>query len=867
VSTPGEPVSLNEDGLQRQAATPPAQEENLLREAFRHAAVGMAVTDVKGQFLQVNPAYCTITGYSAEELLATDFVASTHPDDLAGNLHLHGQLLTGHISWYEVEKRYIKKDGAVVWALISVSAQRDAQGRATRLIALCQDVTKRKRAEEERDRLLVRERESRGEAEAAVRILEEARTALRASEEQYRSLADLIPGIVWTARQDGWIDYANHFWLRYTGRTMEQTQGSGWADMLHPDDAQRVLDHWTGAVRTGDLVDVEYRLKRADGVYRWFLSRGSALRDQQGRIVKWFGMLTEIEDQKQGVQALERQNALVRLLHRVAVAAYESATVEEAMQVAIDQVCTYTDWPIGHVYLVAEGSRELIPTTIWHLEHPEAYQSFVRVTEATRIAVGEGLPGRVLARNGPVWVMDVSKEEYFPRAKAVASIGAKGAFAFPVSMLNTVVAVLEFFTSEPREPDHLLLEAMVQVGIQLGQAFERKRAEGELHDAKQAAENANRAKSEFLSRMSHELRTPLNAILGFAQLLDMSGPTPRQRQHVEQILKGGRHLLGLINEVLDLARIEAGQVPLLQEPIRVRQLIADVLELIRPLAARRKIRLVPPDAGAPDVSVLADNQRLNQVLLNLVSNAVKYNHEKGIVTLTVEEVPEGRVRLQVCDTGPGLDQEQLERLFNPFERLGADATGVEGTGLGLVLSRRLTEAMGGTLNVASTLGEGSIFSVELAAVPRVVNDEWRMVDGQQQLDPPPTTHHPRRTVLSIEDNPDNLALIEGILTYRSHVRLLSAMQGRVGLDMARQHRPDLILLDVHLPDIPGDEVLRQIRADPRLHGTPVIVLSADATPHQIERLRAAGASEYLTKPIDVARFLALLDRFFAEGRG
>jgi PAS domain S-box-containing protein len=317
----------------------------------------------------------------------------------------------------------------------------------------------------------------------------QAEEALRASEEKYHSLADLIPGIVWSARADGWIDYANHFWFKFTGLTMEETQGSGWAVALHPEDLPRVSQLWGEALRTGEPIEVEYRVRRAaDGVYRWFLAQAKPMRDRDGRLVKWFGMLTEIEDQKQGEQALARQNALVRLLHQVTVAAYEAATVEEALQAGIDQVCQYTGWPVGHVYIVGRaGADVMTPTTIWHLDRPEEFESFVRVTEATPLAVGAGLPGRVLADKEPHWIMDVTRDDNFPRAKAAANLGVKGAFGFPVLTATGVAAVLEFFTSEPKEPDEVLLRAMAQIGLQLGQVFERKRAEAELQAARDAA--------------------------------------------------------------------------------------------------------------------------------------------------------------------------------------------------------------------------------------------------------------------------------------------------------------------------------------------------------------------------------------------
>jgi signal transduction histidine kinase len=566
-------------------------------------------------------------------------------------------------------------------------------------------------------------------------------------------------------------------------------------------------------------------------------------------VVKWFGLLTDIEDQKRSEQALQRQNALVRLLHEVTVAAYAAETVDEALRIGIDQVCAYTGWPVGHAYVVAGGgSQELVPTTIWHVDRPEDLETIAKMAPTVKLAE------RVLAEKQPIWIMDIGQ---------ASAAGMTRAFGFPVVTASGVMAVLEFFMRERWEPDLFLLEAVVQIGIQLGHVFERKRAESELQKAKEAAEAANRAKSEFLSRMSHELRTPLNAILGFAQLLEMGTSNPRQRQQAVQILKGGRHLLGMINEVLDLAHIEVGHVPLLPESIRLRHLFAEVLDLIRPLAERRGIRLTTA-SDELDLHVLADEKRLRQVLLNLVSNAVKYNRDQGDVTLSAVDLPPNRVRLLVSDTGPGIAPEMRERLFNPFDRLGAEATGVEGTGLGLVLSKRLTEAMGGTLRVASTVGQGTTFVVEFAAAPR---RKPRTAEWHNPVAAAPADDLRGLTLLYIEDNVDNLALLEQILAYRPRVRLLSAVQGRQGLDLARQHQPDVILLDVHLPDMPGEEVLRQIQADPQLRDLPVIALSADATPHQIERLRAAGVREYLTKPIDVGRFLALLDRFLEEGEG
>ena len=387
----------------------------------------------------------------------------------------------------------------------------------------------------------------------------------------------------------------------------------------------------------------------------------------------------------------------------------------------------------------------------------------------------------------------------------------------------------------------------------------RKRAEAELVLAKEAADAANQAKSLFLSRMSHELRTPLNAVLGFGQLLELDDLTPDQWENVGQIRKGGQHLLMLINEVLEIARVETGELRLSLEPVAVGRVAREALALIQPLADQAGVRLTrrPAPAGrdAADTVVLADPQRLKQILLNLLGNAVKYNKPGGAVEVGWGAGADGVVRLAVTDTGVGIAANLLPRLFTPFDRLGAEASGVEGSGLGLALSKRLAEAMTGTLGVTSVEGRGSTFWVDLPA-------------AAEEADAP-SGRHPRPaldagaaltgTVLYIEDNLANLRLVERILSRRPGVTLLTAMQGRVGWDLARQHRPDLILLDLHLPDMRGDEVLGLVRADPATAATPVAVLSADATPRQVERLLAAGADQYLTKPLDIAEFLRVVD--------
>jgi PAS domain S-box-containing protein len=394
----------------------------------------------------------------------------------------------------------------------------------------------------------------------------------------------------------------------------------------------------------------------------------------------------------------------------------------------------------------------------------------------------------------------------------------------------------------------------ITANVEVAQALRRTKEEADL--AREEAERANQAKSEFLSRMSHELRTPLNAVLGFAQLLEMDPLTPTQHGNVKRILKGGRHLLDLINEVLDIARIETGRLQLSPEPVRIVDVLREAIDLVRPQADERDVRLKTTDTGPCDRYVMADRQRLKQVLLNLLANAVKYNRPDGSVNLACHVLDARTVRIDVEDTGVGIPADKLDRLFSPFERLGAETGEVEGTGLGLALSKGLVEAMGGSITVA-TSREGSVFSVELALAESPFDRIDRLSAGVEDA-APASTAGTTRTVLYIEDNLPNLELIEQILGRHATVRLLSAMQGRLGLELATQHQPDLILLDLHLADMFGGEVLRQLQEGPRTRDIPVVVISADATTGQIERLLAAGARAYITKPLDVPKFLRLV---------
>ncbi|MGI8549450.1 MAG: ATP-binding protein [Dehalococcoidia bacterium] len=525
-----------------------------------------------------------------------------------------------------------------------------------------------------------------------------------------------------------------------------------------------------------------------------------------------------------------------------------------------------------------------------YLSHPPPGLVLRSPTRSIELGGGrreiEGLstPGGKAIRTGiPVQVWGTGQDIHaaFPDASGFSEYETQSRLSVPLLRGAEVIGVLTVFRSVGEPFSDKQIAAMqtfadqAVIAIENARLFEEiQQKSRELEEINRQLEAASRAKSEFLSRMSHELRTPLNAVIGFGEIMEMDpATTARQHERVRYILQGGRHLLGLINEVLDITRIESGHLSLSPEPVLLDGVVQEVIDLERPLAADAKVELGLDEPSAFRVAVLADRQRLRQIILNLVANAIKYNRPGGRVTLSVSSGQRGMsneeeagssllvahpslLRLTVRDTGLGIPADQIGRLFEPFERLSAETSGVEGTGLGLAIARGLAEAMGGTIGVESVVGEGSSFWVELPAVlsaPALPEAEELARSGAEDA------AQATATVLYIEDNQPNVDLVQHVLQFRPGMTLLTAPDGATGLRIARRYLPNLILLDLNLPDLQGDEVLARLRADEHTSAIPVVMVSADATQGQIDRLLAAGARAYLTKPLDVKRLLALVD--------
>ncbi len=580
-------------------------------------------------------------------------------------------------------------------------------------------------------------------------------------------------------------------------------------------------------------------------------------RDEIGAMAMSFNTMADqlqavVEKTEQTVRERTRQ---LQLLQSVAVAANEAHTVPEALGIVLDDVCRSMEWPVGHALLRTPGGEHLVTSGTWHLSDSARWERFRTVTEKLRFSPGVGLPGRVLAQGTPAWVTDATADTGFPREEVCRELGLRAAMAFPVHLGAEVVAVLEFFGTDPAEPDQALIDLMADIGTQLSRVVERARAEQALQLSRDAAESASRTKSSFLAGMSHELRTPLNAIIGYSELLEEDLADLGQEAMVtdiERIRQSGKHLLGVINDILDLSKIEAGKMDLYLETFDVAAAVEEVAETVRPLVERNHSRFVievEPGVG----EMRADLTKVRQTLLNLLGNAAKFT-EGGTVTLGARR-DDGWIVVDVADTGIGMTPDQQALLFRPFSQVDSSPTRrYGGTGLGLVISRDFCRLMGGDVTVESELGRGSCFTVRLPVT---------VAEPVATPVSPPTDSggvQRRPDVLIVDDDPAVRDLLARFIVSDGY-EVATAADGDEGLRRARDLRPRAIILDVVMPERDGWNVLTRLKADPELRDTPVIILTV--VDEKTVGL-SLGAAEYITKPIDRERVVSLVRRYCGE---
>jgi PAS domain S-box-containing protein len=632
-------------------------------------------------------------------------------------------------------------------------------------------------------------------------------------------------------------------------------------ERIHPDDRATVTSTIGAAVENGEQFRMRERIVRPSGEIRQLSSWGEVMTDEEGKPRRLLGIchdVTEEQRQRERADALrEASDALTRTLD-----------LDEVLGILLDSLATFVRYEKGVVGLL-DGQSEL------EIRALRGFDPSDTEAIAQRVATGSVRPAaqRVLAEGVTIVVAEDDTESV--GRPLGGQIEGQTWIGTPLRAGGQVIGMCAVQSIEETSFTQQDIDWVEGLAGQAAAAIENARLHDrvrrhateleqrvdertrDLSSAKDEAERASRAKSDFLTHISHELRTPMNAILGFAQLLELDDLGGEQGDNVRQILRAGRHLLELITELLDIARIEAGELALSLEPVSIYELLVEAIDLTRPLAEQHDVTLSVD--GDLDGYVLADRQRVLQVLLNLLGNAVKYNRRGGSVDVECRRVEGGRVAFAVHDTGSGIAREDLERLFTPFERLGLDGGPIEGAGLGLALAKHLVDAMDGTIDVTSTPGEGSTFTVELpASTDPLLAVEAAGGDGE-------LPEARAATIVYIEDNVANLRLVERALARQPNLTVLTATRGRPGLELVRECRPDLVLLDLHLPDASGEEILDELTAGRDTSSIPVVIVSAAASKGRVQGLRARGARDYLTKPIDLKQLLSVVDAVLGAG--
>ena len=795
----------------------------------------VSAADVAGRIIHVNDNLCEISGYSREELIGENhrLLKSNYHDEMFYK-DLWDTISSGKV-WHGTICN-LTKGGNEYWVDSTIVPFLDDKGKPYKYVSVRTDMTE-----------------------------------LRGNEYRLnRSQAFANIGTWDWNINSGDLFWSDRIWPLF-GYSKENTETSydNFIAAIHPHDRKMVTNAVTNCVEHNQQYDIEHRVVWPDGSIHWLRERGDVVRNKSGEPQHMLGV---VQDVTELVNSEIRQQTNNEILHNIATG--------KSLDEVLDKIVLHAETILPKSkcsVLLRDSSGE-------HLEHcvapnlPDFYNTAI---EGVAIGMGIGSCGEAAFTGKTVIVSDINVHPNWVDFRMLANKAKLSAcWSEPfLSSAGDVLGTFAIYYSEQKEPVQLELDLLVELAQFAAIAVERFQSQIELMDAKLEAEKANLAKSQFLSSMSHELRTPMNAIMGFSQLLKISKTQPlldNQKTSVDEIITAGEHLMSLIDEVLDLAKIESGYIALSMSNVMISKVILESLQLISPLAKKRGIEIkLKKDGVDIDSDALSkhtntawiDETRFKQVILNLLSNAVKYNREQGKIILTCDVIENNFFRISVTDTGKGLSTEQQKQLFKAFNRLGFEQTGIEGTGIGLVITKKIVELMSGRIGLDSEVGVGSTFWVELPTDIDKENTMYANIKGGTSHNLSLTDYDmsnddsdDMRTVLYIEDNPANLRLVEQVLASLPKLHMWSAPEPLLGLELAIEHLPDLILLDINLPGMDGFEVLEQLRNNEISKDIPIVAVSANAMPKDILKAKNAGFNDYVTKPINIKELLDVVEK-------